>query len=171
MKKKQWIAWLLSIVCLLALVACNGGGNGGEQTGEGEPYSFVINGSVITPGEGVGSLFVTLNGEAPQISVKASCLGGVDGEDVTYSYKSFRVQTFRSQANGEEQIRWVILSDDSVETVKGIAIGDTVEQVKQAYGEPTRTTDSLLIYQRGGTLLRFKQRDGGITNIDYTVAE
>ncbi len=172
MKKTQWIALFLSIGCLLSLAACDANRGKGEQTQAEDPYSFVIEGSTITPGKGIGSLFVTLNGEAPQISVKASCLGGVDGEDVTYSYKGFRVQTFRTgEGDAEEEIRWVILTDDSVQTVKGIAIGDTAEKVSATYGEPSRTTDSLLIYQRGGTLLRFKIRDGVVTNIDYTVAE
>ena len=65
----------------------------------------------------------------------------------------------------------VTLTDDSVSTAKGIAIGAAAQSVVDAYGEPTDKTDSLYLYERGGTQLRFGLRDGVVTNISYTISE
>ena len=162
---KRWMACLMCLLlCMSALCACK------EQVTEqkGEPYSFAVDGIVFTPGED-GSALADWKGAAPQVSVKGSCLDGVDGEDVTYVYTDFRIQTFRTEAG--EEIRWVILQSDAVKTGKGIAIGDTAEQMKAAYGEPTEETATLAVYEGGGTRLRFTHRDGVITKIEYTVSE
>ena len=164
--KKRMIVWMLAVLCMLLAVSC--GEEPNEQSGL-EPYSFTVDGVVFTPGADAGAVFAVWRGKAPQISVKASCLGGVDGEDVTYVYDGFRIQTFRS-SEGEE-IRWVILMSDVVTTSKGITIGSTVDQAKTTYGEPAETSDSLIVYQQGGTKLRFKHRDGVITAVEYTVSE
>ena len=168
--KTKILAAVLAMLCLCLLVACQE--NPTEQTPEGDPYSFLLDGVTFTPGGGASSVFAVWKGEAPQISKKASCLGGVDGEDVTYVYSGFYIQTFRENANDpNEQIRWVVLTDDSVETTKGIAIGATAQAVKDTYGEAKTETASLLLYESGGTHLRFELRDGEVKKISYSVAE
>ncbi len=168
--KTKLIAAMLAIVCLCLLVACDR--NSAGETPEGEPYSFIVDGVTFTPGGSASSVFAVWRGEAPKISVKASCLGGVDGEDVNYVYSGFYIQTFRETANDpNEQIRWVVLTDDSVETAKGITIGATAQAVKDTYGEAKTETASLLLYESGGTHLRFELRDGEVKKISYSVAE
>ncbi len=163
---KRWMACLLGLLlCMSAFCACK------EDVPEqkGEPYSFAVDGIAFTPGGDAGAPLAAWKGAAPQISVKGSCLDGVDGEDVTYVFTDFRIQTFRTGAS--EVIRWVILQSDAVKTGKGIAIGDSAEQMKTAYGQPTEETASLSVYESGGTRLRFTHRDGVITKIEYTVSE
>ncbi len=164
--KKSVLCVLLVAIVLLLLTACNGGGN--EQD-EKDPHVFVIDGITVTPGKDAGETLAALSGKNPQTSVKSSCLGGVDGEDVTYVYVGFRIQTFRTGES--EVIRWVILSDDSVQTDKGISIGATTDAVKTAYGTPTEESGSYLIYESSSTKLRFGHRNGTITNIEYTVVD
>ncbi len=164
--KKLWILCLVAILCLPMLFACNEK----QPPSNGLPFAFLADGqTTVYPGMLAEAALPALSAKNPQISVKASCLGGVDGEDVTYVYQGFRIQTFRTASS--EEIRWVILSDDSVATMEGVAIGDAVEKVKSAYGEPVETTDTLLTYVREQVKLRFVIRDGAVRSIEYTVAE
>lgn len=163
--KRTVILCLVALLCLPMLFACNGG----EQKPTGTPFVFQVENTAVYPGMMAGDVLTALSAKNPQISVSSSCLGGVDGEDVTYVYQGFRIQTFRTASS--EEIRWVILSDDSVKTVEGIAIGDTADAVKSVYGEPSEKTDTLLSYVRGQVKLRFAIRDGAVRSIEYTVAE
>ena len=165
-------AWAMSLILLLSLCACSGGEDplAGSQ---GTVYSFTAaEGVTLTPGAKAAEALAALAHLNPTVSAGKSCLGGVDGEDVTYVYPGFRVQTFRlSEGHPDEEIRWVILSDDSVKTAEGAAIGDAAEAVRTIYGEPAEASDTLLTYLRGGVKLRFALRDGVVKSIEYTVAE
>jgi hypothetical protein len=166
----KWLAVLLAALCLLSLVACKG--DEPEIGGDGELYGFVIDGVKVIPGAKASDALTALASQNPATSSKGSCLGGVDGEDVNYVYAGFRIQTFRlKEGDANEEIRWITLTDDSVKTEEGIAIGSTVEALKAAYGEPVETTSSTIIYRSGKTELRFETRDGAVIGIAYTVAE
>ncbi len=171
MKKiNQWLAVLLAALCLLSLVACKG--DEAESSDSEDAFVFVTDGVRVIPGAKASDALTALASKNPATSSKGSCLGGVDGEDVNYVYAGFRIQTFRlKEGDANEEIRWVTLTDDSVKTEEGIAIGSTVEAVKEAYGEPVETTSSTIIYRSGKTELRFETRDGAVIGIAYTVAE
>lgn len=165
---KKIFAVLLAAVCLLAFCACK------DEKGEGvdpDPYSFEIGGVAVTPGAKAADALAALASRSPVVSSKSSCLGGVGGEDVNYVYDGFYIQTFRlSEGHPDEEIRWIIFSDDSVATKRGIKIGSTLQEVKDAYGAGTET-ESLISYVSAGVSLRFTLRDGAVIGIAYTVAE
>ena len=165
---KKALAMLLAAVCLLAFCACK------EKKGEGAdplPYSFVTDGVTVTPGVKAADTLAALSSRNPAVSFKSSCLGGVGGEDVNYVYDGFYIQTFRlSEGHPDEEIRWIVFSDDSVTTQKGIKIGSTLQEVKDAYGAGTET-EALISYVSSGVSLRFTLRDGAVIGIAYTVAE
>ena len=166
----RWLTALLAVVCLLSIVSCKK--NEEENGGNDDVFGFAVDGVKAIPGAKASDVLAALASRSPAVSAKGSCLGGVDGEDVNYVYAGFRIQTFRLQeGDANEEIRWITFTDDSVKTEEGIAIGATVEAVKQAYGEPTETTGSTLIYRRGKTELRFETRGGAVNGIAYTVAE
>ncbi len=166
----RWLIALLAVACLMSIVACKG--DEPQIGGDGELYGFLIDGVKIIPGAKASDALTALASQNPAVSAKGSCLGGVDGEDVNYVYAGFRIQTFRlKEGDANEEIRWIIFTDDSVKTEEGIAIGSTVEAVKEAYGEPVETTSSTIIYRIGRTELRFETRDGAVIGIAYTVAE
>ncbi len=167
-KMSKWLTVLLAVLCMVALVSCN---KDEPKTGD-EPYAFAVDGVKVAPGEKASDALGALASRNPGKSTKGSCLGGVDGEDVTYVYQGFQIQTFRlKEGDPDEEIRWVIFTDDSVKTEEGISIGATVEAVKEAYGTPTSETESTLTYRRGGTELRFETRNGAVNGISYTVSE
>ena len=164
---KKWIAFLLAISCLICVYGCEQ-----DQKNDGNdppPYEFVNEGVTVTPGADAKPVLEALAVKKLQESAKGSCLGGVDGEDVRYVYSGFCIETFRTST--EEEIRWVVFTDDSVETQRGIRVGSTADEVKAAYGSNNSETESLLRYQGGGTELRFTLRDGVVIGIEYTVAE
>jgi hypothetical protein len=166
MRTRNWIALLLAMLCAIGFCACQ------KDEPKDEPYAFVVDGVKVIPGEKASGALGALASRNPSVSAKGSCLGGVDGEDVNYVYQGFRIQTFRlSEGDANEEIRWITFMDDSIKTEEGIAIGATVEAVKEAYGEPAETTGGTLIYRRGGTELRFGTRDGVVSGISYTVSE
>ena len=166
----RWLTVLLAVACLMSIIACNKDEE--KNGGNDDVFGFAVDGVKAIPGAKAADVLAALASRSPTVSAKGSCLGGVDGEDVNYVYAGFRIQTFRLQeGDANEEIRWITFTDDSVKTEEGIAIGATVEAVKQAYGEPTKTTGSTLIYRRGKTELRFETRGGAVNGISYTVAE
>jgi hypothetical protein len=164
---KKLIAACLILGCLfVALASC-------KDKKEPEPsstsYVFACYGIEITVGSEYSTVSGTLSAKNPTVSTKSSCLGGVDGEDVTYVFAGFHIQTFRH--SGGEEIRWIVLDDDSHTTKEGIAIGATKDAVTAAYGAPKSETATLLTYQSGASELRFTLRDGHVTGISYCVAQ
>ena len=159
----------LTLLCVFGLMACKD--NSTNDGVDPDPYSFVVDGVTITPGGKAASVLASLASRAPSVSAQGSCLGGVDGEDVNYVYSGFSLQTFRlSEGHPDEEIRWIILTDDSVSTQRGIRIGSSLQAVKDAYGVGTETP-SLITYLSAGTYIRFSLRDGIVTGISYTVAD
>jgi hypothetical protein len=88
-----------------------------------------------------------------------------EGLDKIYGYGSFEIQTYTF--GGKDYIRSVYLIDDSVQTEQGITIGSTVEQVREAYGAPSKENEGSLQYAGEGMTLAFLIRDGRVTNIQY----
>ncbi len=171
-KRSKWLAVLLAALCLISLVACKGEKT--ENSGDDDVFGFVIDGVKVIPGANASGVLTALASKNPTVSAKGSCLGGVEveGEDVNYVYAGFRIQTFRlKEGDVNEEIRWVTLTDDSVKTEEGIAIGATVDAVREAYGEPAATTGGTLIYRSGSTELRFATRNDAVIGISYTVSE
>ncbi len=168
MKLKRWIAVLLAAVCVMGLGACK------EDESQGVdpvPYSFVFDGVTITPGEKAKDVLAALSAHDPNVSAKGSCLDGADGEDVRYVYTGFYIETFRlSEGHEDEEIRWIVFTDDSVSTQRGIKIGSTLQEVKDEYGSGVET-DSLITYLTAGVHIRFSLRDRVVVGISYTVAE
>lgn len=91
---------------------------------------------------------------------QASCAG--QGIATNYSFKggSFWAETYP----GSDSLYIVALCDDTVTTVEGIYIGSTMDQVKEAYGEPSTATDTLLVYEKGSSELRFNFDGNGAVN-------
>lgn len=167
---RKWIAILMALAALTAFAACRNDEDPDE--GQNGTYSFLYENVEIAVGDKAAPVLESLRAYNPQSSVKASCLSGVAGEDVTYVLPGFRIQTFRLQeGDADEQIRLIILSDDSVSTREGIAIGAAAQSVKDVYGEADEETEYRLSYTRGTMRLAFGLRDGTVTNISYEIIE
>lgn len=106
-----------------------------------------------------------------ELTQQASCAG--QGLDYVYVFKggSFQVVSHPiDDKSGECKVMYVMLCDDTVQTAEGIYIGNTVEQVKAAYGEPEaeKSTDAILIYTKGTSFIQFEVNESNVvTSIVY----
>ena len=177
---KKWIALLLAILCVIGFASCKDESSKEKKKTSAKEektedmtdtrlYSFLHEGVSVIPGDDAKASLAALTHLQLGESAQGSCLGGVDGEDVVYVYNGFYIGTFRTSS--EEEIRWVVFTDDSVSTRQGIKVGATADEVKAAYGMCSTETESLLTYRCDRTELRFELRDGAVIGIAYTVAE
>ena len=153
---KHIFCLLLSVLLALSLCACV------DPTTEKETYAAAIEGvriAVDDPAEPVLSAL----GEWSSYDESPSC--AFEGLDKIYGYGSFEIQTYTE--GGKDYIRAIYLIDDGCRTQRDIAIGDTAEAVKEAYGAPTHESASSLQYAGEGMTLTFLLRDGIVTNIQY----
>lgn len=90
------------------------------------------------------------------------------GIDYTYDYKSIII--YGQTKDGKEYITTVEVNDDSVDC-GGIKIGQTLDDVKKVFGEPTSNGENGIIYDKNGTELQFiTSGSDKITFILYTNA-
>ncbi len=93
----------------------------------------------------------------------ASCAGPGMAKQYTFKGGSFKVELFTDS----DVIAAITICDDTVTTAEGIYIGNTVEQVKAAYGEPVTDTGAAMIYEKGSSELRIFVNDGVVNSIVY----
>lgn len=153
---KHILCLLLSALLALSLCACV------DPVREPTAYAAAIEGvriSVDDPAETVLSAL----GAWTSYDESPSC--AFEGMDKIYGYGSFEIQTYTK--DGKDYIRAIYLIDDGCRTQRDIAIGDTAEAVKAAYGTPTEESATALKYAASGMTLTFLLRDGVVTNIQY----
>lgn len=88
-----------------------------------------------------------------EVRETASCAG--QGFALEYTFKGGSFTVITHPIDGQDAITEIHLYDDTVSTAEGIYIGNTLDQVKAAYGEPTETTDGALIYAKGSSEVIF----------------
>jgi len=156
---KKIISILTVLVLLLALVACNG-----EEPAKTKNYQFQ-KGNVTVSIDAEAKAVLDGLGQWKDYSESPSC--AFEALDKIYVYSGFRIETYTK--GGVDYIRSVELTDDSVSTPEGIAIGSSKDGVIAAYGEADNATDTALTYENTekGMKLQFLLRDGKVTNIQY----
>ena len=88
------------------------------------------------------------------------------GLDKVYTYGGVIIRTYPE--NDVDYVLNIELKDDSVSTVEGIGIGDAKAKVKEAYGEPTSTTDTSDVFVKGNSKLSIIYgKDGNVSSIVY----
>ena len=85
--------------------------------------------------------------------------------DKVWTYNGFTIYTY--QTEDVDYIYDVVLSSDALSTPEGVSIGDSVDDVKEAYGDPEEEDDKQLVYRKGDMRLIFLLSDGSVSSIDY----
>jgi hypothetical protein len=136
----------------------------GDETGEaGEGFSFLANDVTIPMNVDAAPIIEAL-GEADSYFEAASC--AFQGLDKIYTYSGFEIYTY---PNGDKDyISSVYLKDDSVQTDKGIYIGSTFDEVKEAYGEDYTEKSGEYTYTLGQTKLSFLIEEDCVSAITYS---
>ena len=91
-----------------------------------------------------------------------------EGMDKTYSYPGFDVTTYTK--GGSDYVSGVIFWDDSVATAEGVYIGQTLEDIRKAYGADVSGETSVSL-TRGASKLLFLLKDGAVSSIQYLAVE
>lgn len=172
---KKFAAILLALTVALSLCAC---GDSGNTPNTPEDPDLPLN-PVVDP-DPVGYLFtyngyqfgvdmpadevIAALGEPKDKYTSESCAFG--GEDTVYYYSSIQIST--NNEYGYERIYSIYLEDDLVSTEKGICVGSTAEDVKNAYGEPgDKSSEVCLVYEKDTMTLSFNLVDGLVSTILY----
>lgn len=131
-----------------------------EETQQ-EAFTFVVNGISIPLDDESADLVDKLGDyeyfEAP------SC--AFQGLDKIYTYHGFTLYTY--EADGIDHVLSVVLTDDSVTTPEGIAIGSGIDEVIAAYGDDYTTSGSAYVYTKGKTTLSFIMENDLVSSIEY----
>ncbi len=91
---------------------------------------------------------------------QASCAG--QGLASHYEFKggSFWVELYP----GADSIYTIQILDDTVTTAEGVYIGNTLDQVKAAYGEPSISSEAVVVYEKGSSQLWFGLDENNVVN-------
>ena len=146
---------------LVIFISNNNTTTSDEQTSTTqEMYAFKENETEIKIGDNL------LNLELPETSnvyEAESC--AFDGTEKTYTYENYEITTCVKE--NSEDILSIYLTSDQVSTKEGIKIGDSVDAMKQAYGEDFELTDFSYVYKKGNSTLTFITDNDIITSIEY----
>ena len=141
------------------------GNSAGENTAS-ENYVFVYSGVNFIVNSDIDDSSFN-EGADYELSEVASCAGQGMAKLYTFKGGSFSVETIV----GTDKIARIAISDDTVSTAEGIYIGKTLDDVKAVYGEPSSSSNTLYIYTKGTSELRFQiDGEGKVTEIDYFAA-
>ena len=130
--------------------------------------AILVNGQIVrimTEMNSVSSVF----GIPTSVESVQSCLGSNKDDDKIYYYNGYLVQTLN---DGVEKIYYISITDTGVSTAKGIKIGDSTTDVKNAYGIPSLEEDWMDMYSFDNDKysLEFMLIDGIVSEINV-VAE
>ena len=126
--------------------------------------AILVNGQIVrimTEMNSVSSVF----GTPTSVESVPSCLGSNKDDDKIYYYNGYMVQTLN---DGVEKIYYISITDTGVSTAKGIKIGDSTTDVKNAYGTPSLEEDWMYMYSFDNDKysLEFMLIDGTVSEIN-----
>ena len=173
MKLKPKFYVVLIILTVLMLTAC-------EQpadTGKAEPVTLEkdigisVNGNWYPIYADVVPLLTAL-GNDYEYEYADGCV--YKGQDKTFVYENCMVQTNPNGDYGDLDIWYVItLFDSSMQTARGIKVGDTLEKVYSTYGDRYYWQGDVLVYSVSGVDYEISRKiDDFISpNIQFTVED
>lgn len=104
-------------------------------------------------------------GEPVSTSSQATC-HGTEGDDKTYVYDGFSVNTYPK--DGQDRVLEVVVTSSDIPTAKGVKVGDSLDAVKAAYGDGYRQVAAYYAYETNdGKSIQFAVVDNLVTEIDY----
>lgn len=161
------------IAMALCLTACGSSAESSETTAQTtvtttqdtagpSGYTYELSGTTVYIGADMSILLDSL-GDADSYFEAESCAG--QGKDKTYTYGSVVITT--TPADEADIVSTIELKDDTVSTDEGISIGNSKDEVTEAYGDATTTSDTALIYEKDSCSLSFILDGDVVTDIIY----
>lgn len=132
-----------------------------EESAEAKGYTYIYN-DVVVEIDADAALVVEQLGEPLSYFEAPSC--AFEGIDKIYTYSSFEIETYPME--GKDFVSMVTFKDDSITTPEGVAIGDSVDKVKEVYGDCAEE-GGMLVYEKDGMKLCFIVKDGAVVSVEY----
>lgn len=160
----------LTLAAILLLCGCGNGGNDkknedGADKDNTDKAAIVLKDTTLKIGGELTEEMLNKLGEPNEKTASPNCV--YDGAVYEYIYDGFTLQV-NEQGDGKNTLLIATISDTAYQTADGIAIGDTLETVKEAYGEPTEGNDYYVVYELSDTVcLTFELEDGKVALILY----
>ena len=133
---KRILSMILAFACCLGLIAvlaaCNDSESENEQGSSNSPFYVVYKDVRIELDKKAEDVLDKL-GKAKYEDNLGDC-GGI-GVQMKYTYDDITVNTLKDESG--EKIHKISFVSDIVSTPKGISIGSTEDEVRDAYGAPT----------------------------------
>lgn len=136
------------------------GANGQQAAGKG--YLFTAKGVTVAVDAEAGPITEQL-GEPLSYFESKSC--AFEGLDKSYTYSGFELDTYPK--DDKDYVSAVVLTDDSVATPEGVAIGDSLERVKEVYPGEGEEVCGMLKYEKDGMTLIFVIQEDEVVSIEY----
>lgn len=147
MKKNIFLRVAALCVCLVltlsAAVACSN--NNTDDTADNGIFAAKYNGATVELGKKADPILEKLG--KPVSEQNTGNCGGL-GETIRYDYSDIVIIVV-DYTDGGKKIDKIELKTDLAETTKGICIGSDKSAVIDAYGEPSETVGSTLVYKKG----------------------
>lgn len=162
MKKTIIGILVLTMIAALCLVGCGSKKSDEQQKSSENSFAFSANGKKISLDQDMSEVKEML-GTEKSYSEAASC--AFEGLDKTYYYGSFYVETYPD--GDKDKVNMIWFADDTVSTQEGISIGDSVDKVKEAYGDGKEVGANGLEYVSGNTKITFIIDNDTVSQITY----
>lgn len=164
---KKLFAIVLALMMALSLCAC-----GDDANKETEPaaaqgpvgYTFTHNGVKFGVDMDVAEVLTGLGNYNNRKETESCAFGGMD---VDYYYSDFTIYT--NTEKGYERIYCIELTNDMVETEEGVSLFQTADAVTAAYGTPSQSSTTGMVYEKDGMTLTFLLTDGNVSSIQYYI--
>lgn len=167
MNIKRILSILLALVCVGVLVcslcACDGEGSGDENEGGASSPFYVNYKNVKIELDKKAESVLEKLGE-PKYSDNLGDCGGI-GVQMKYTFDDITVNTLK-ESDGEV-IHKIGFLNDLVSTPKGISIGSSEQDVRDAYGNPSSDENGKLTYKSGDLELEFTIKNGSVSAVNY----
>lgn len=156
---------IVTVICcaamLISLCACNGGNK--ENAGSNSnPYAVTYKDIKIELDKPAASVLEKLG--TPKYSDNLGDCGGI-GVQMKYTYDDITVNTLKEE--GGEVIHKISFLNDLVSTSKGISLGSSESEVREAYGNPSSEENGKLIYKKNALELEFTIKNGSVSAVNY----
>lgn len=124
-------------------------------------YVFAVQGVTVAVDSDAAETVAAL-GEPLSYFEAESC--AFKGLDKMYTYSGFEIETYPT--DNKDFVSNIRLKDDSVSTVEGLCIGDSLEKVQQTYGGGAEE-NGMVVYEKDGMKLCFIIKADEVASIEY----
>ncbi len=156
MMKYRFIALLL---CIFALTGC-------AKSGKVEPSKqFKVRSAQteIALGAPAAPILEALGAPFGYAESKSGIYSGVEK---TYRFSGLNLRTYQSEDG--DRILGMMITDNSLQTGEGIAIGDTADRVRECYGQDAIQDDHCVILSGSGRMV-LMLTNNVVTAIQYSL--